>query len=115
VNVIKLIVIFSFVFPISAMAEIKVIETATYTLWSDSKNCYEEGAYLLAIESVSNSYKVAACASGGCRVAVKEFGKKSHSGDFRKDPKFTWVSDVEFEATINGDHRSFYLCHTKKK
>lgn len=114
VNVIKFIVLVCFVFPIPTMAEKKAIETATYTLWSDSKNCYEEGAYLIAIESGSDSYKVAACAPGGCRVAVKEFGKRSHSGDFRNDPKFTWASEVEFEAEINGGHRKFYLCHEKK-
>jgi len=84
-----------------------------YTLWSDDKNCTNEDALLIAIESHGDSYKVAACAVYGCRIAVREFGKKSHLGNFREDPKFHWFSRDEFEAEINGQKKRLYLCLTK--
>lgn len=114
-NIIKFICLALLAFSVPVMAVQKGKEAAEYTLWSDSKNCYAEGAYLISIMSRGDFYKVAACAPQGCRVAVKEFGKRSHSGDFRKDSKFTWKSEKEFEATVNGVYRSFYLCHTKER
>ena len=67
---------------------------------------------MIAIESYGDTYKVAACAKYGCRIAVPEFGKKTHQGNFKQDPKFIWFSDTAFETKINGKNTRFYQCET---
>lgn len=90
------------------------------TLWADKETCLktpdnssEKTPMLISVESGDNAYKVAACASAGCRISVPEFGKRAYSGDFRHDSKFTWLSDTVFEAEIFGQKRRFYHCLTK--
>ena len=114
-NTTKIILFIFLGLPLQVMGEEVREEKRIYTLWSDNKNCYEEGASLIAIEAYRNTYKVAACASQGCRIAVKEFGKNTHSGNFRDDPKFKWLSETEFEATISGSYKHFYHCLTKER
>ena len=90
-------------------------EERVSTLWSDKKNCFADDAFLISIETFKDTYKVAACAPLGCRIAVEEFGKKAHPGDYRNDPKFNWFSDTEFETQINGSKKHFFHCLTKRK
>jgi hypothetical protein len=80
------------------------------TLWSDKKDCFGKDAFIIAIETFDGAYKVAACAKYGCKIGVREFGKKAHSGNIKQDPKFNWISDVEFETKINGKTKRFYQC-----
>lgn len=85
------------------------------TLWSDKADCSVDGARFIAIGTFRNTYKVAACVPMGCRIAVKEFGKKPHAGSYRDDPKFNWLSETEFETQINGRIMHFFQCDTKQK
>jgi len=88
--------------------------TRVTTLWSDSKECYKEGASLISISTFGTSfYRVMACAKYGCKISIKEFGKKAIPGDVKKDQRFSWVSDNEFETTIYGEKKKFYHCLTK--
>lgn len=82
-------------------------------LWSDRENCFEDGATMIAIETYKDTYKVAACAAYGCRISVPEFGKKTYQGNYKEDPRFTWISDKVFEAQVFGQTRRFYHCLTK--
>lgn len=88
-------------------------EKSVSTLWSDKKDCFSEGAFIIAIETYQNTYKVAACAPHGCRIAIREFGKKAHVGDYKNNPSFHWLSATEFETQINGSKKRFYHCSTK--
>ena len=90
-------------------------EIVEHTLWSDDQSCFKDGAVLLGIESQEEFYKIALCSIAGCRIAIKEFGKKSHPGNFKEDSRFEWISENAFEAIINGKKGRFYLCHTKSK
>lgn len=82
-------------------------------LWSTKEKCFDEEAFMISIETDGNAYKVAACAKYGCRIAINEFGKNVHKGDYKDDPKFVWHSDKEFETKINGNNMRFYHCLTK--
>ena len=81
------------------------------TLWSDKEKCMAEGAFMIAIEEYGDTYKVAACAKYGCRIAVPEFGKKTYHVNYRHDPKFIWLSDTVFETIINKNNTRFYKCN----
>lgn len=108
------IIILTFFISVNSFAESKnnekVVGDRVLTLWSDMKECYKDGAYIISIESKGDSYKVAACSAYGCRASVPEFGKKSHPFSYRNDSKFIWISDTIFETKINGAYKRFYQC-----
>lgn len=81
------------------------------TLWSDKEECMAESAFMIAIEEYGDTYKVAACAKYGCRIAVPEFGKKTYQVNYRHDPKFIWLSDTVFETIVNKNNTRFYKCN----
>ena len=81
------------------------------TLWSDKEECITEDAFMIAIEEYGDTFKVAACVKYGCRIAVPEFGKKTQGVNYRKDPRFVWLSDSIFETIIYKKNRRFYKCN----
>ena len=81
-----------------------------HTLWSDKSECTEKDALYIAIETYEGTFKVAACAKHGCKIAVREFGKRAHPGDIKQNPKFNWISETELETKINGKLKRLYLC-----
>lgn len=88
----------------------KTVKGRIYTLWSDIKDCEQEGAFIISIESKGDTYKVAACSKYGCRAAIAEFGKYEHTINYKSDPLFNWISDRVFETKINGIKKRFYEC-----
>jgi hypothetical protein len=89
----------------------KVLGDRVITLWSDKEQCYQHGAYLISIEAIGDSYKVAACSKYGCRASVSEFGTKSHPINYKNDPRFVWINKTTFETTINNQNKRFYQCN----
>lgn len=83
---------------------------AINSLWSDRKNCKEEGAYIISISAFEKSYKIASCAMYGCRIAIPGFGKKEQPYNYKTDPRFIWISETEFDLKINDKNVHFYSC-----
>jgi hypothetical protein len=83
---------------------------AIRSLWSDKKNCKEEGAYIISIAAFKSSYKIASCAMYGCRIAVPGFGKKEQPYSYKSDPRFNWISETEFDLKIKDKSVHFYSC-----
>ena len=113
--------IYSFIFIVTSSQALSLPNTndkdsqekRVSTMWSDKKDCSDKDAFLMMIQSYKNTYKVAGCSVYGCRISVREFGKKTYTGEFKDDSRFTWLSDKKFEAVINGNKNIFYHCITK--
>ena len=88
----------------------KIVNGRVYTLWADKKNCQQDGALILSIETKDDNYKVAACSKYGCRIAIEEFGKHDHTINYKTDPLFNWISERVFETKINGNKKRFFQC-----
>jgi len=83
------------------------------SLWSDKKNCKDEGASIISIISFNNSYKILACVKYGCRIAVPGFGKREQPYNYKLDPRLNWINDTEFELKIKNKMIHFYSCNLK--